>query len=401
MLRREMKLGEVLCQKGYLNDTQLAVALADQQITGDKLGRILVRLGFISESILMETLEIMLGVPYIRLERYVIENTAVQLVPSSLAQRHKVLPLSRRENKLILAMADPLDYMAIEDVTLATSLEVVPVLAGEQELDWAIRKYSTVFLDSQMGSIIREFEGCSDYRAVNNSESTGPEPGDGAPVVRMVDSLFDQAVLAGASDIHIEPQEDRVRVRLRIDGELKDILSLPSDAGPAVASRIKIMSGIDIAEKRLPQDGRTRAVINGRVISFRVSTFPTIYGEKLVLSAVESVLNSHGEVLAYYRENRIWLDEKTMYEEITWWLTERALIRFTATEESISSTTYLRDWFERIERTWLITNSFGPNIDLESVNIYTKQGHRIVLNVPEQPIKGQPKKFEELVSLLG
>jgi len=127
----------------------------------------------------------------------------------------------------------------------------------------------------------------------------------------------------------------------------------------------------------------------------------TLYGEKLVLSAVESVLNSHGEVLAYYRENRIWLDEKTMYEEITWWLTERALIRFTATEESISSTTYLRDWFERIERTWLITNSFGPNIDLESVNIYTKQGHRIVLNVPEQPIKGQPKKFEELVSLLG
>ncbi len=279
-------LGDILVENGLISEEQLAQALEDQKISKEKLGKILVRRGFISDDQLLEVLEFTLGIPRVQISRMDIDPETVKLLPTSMISKYNILPLSVNQGRMTLIMADPLNFQAIDDVRILTGLDVVPVMASERELESAIQQYTALQVDSKMEKLLGELNQYN-YGAAVEADSPGLELADDAPVIRMVNSLLQQAVQGGASDIHIEPLEHDVRVRFRIDGELWEVLSLPKKSFPATVSRIKIMGNLDISEKRIPQDGRTRLIIDGREIDFRISTLPSIHGEKIVLRILD------------------------------------------------------------------------------------------------------------------
>ncbi|MDD3654490.1 MAG: ATPase, T2SS/T4P/T4SS family [Desulfotomaculaceae bacterium] len=266
------KLGEKLVEKGAVTREQLWEALRVQSRSGGFLGEILIKLGMVSEEVINE----ILGVQKIRLDK--IEPTLLKTVPEQLVRRHKVIPLKKEGNCLTVAMAHPMDVLAIDDLRLSTGCEIEPVQAGERDILAVIQKH---FGLPEVDKIFEEFEllaGRQEEEAVALEE----EVVDEAPVVRLVNSIFLQAIEQDASDIHIEPQEHLVRVRYRIDGMLREVMKLPKKIQSAVVSRVKIMSDMDISERRTPQDGRIRLKIKEREIDLRVSALPTVYGEKIV-----------------------------------------------------------------------------------------------------------------------
>lgn len=277
--------GEVMVQMGVITREQLIAALDEQKRTKEKLGRILVQRGILTEQQLIETLEFMLGIPHIQMSQVDIDPELVKIVPVHLIRIHKVLPVARRKNTLTLAMSDPLNHQAIEDIQMATGLNVIPVLAGENDLDTAIRQYLAFRMDPNMEKILGELN--QENKVTVKRELQTVKVADDAPVIRMVNSILVQAVQGRASDIHIEPQEEEMRVRFRIDGELYAVLTIPQLSQAAVVSRLKIMAGMDIAEKRIPQDGRFRLEVDMREVDFRVSTLPTSHGEKVVLRILD------------------------------------------------------------------------------------------------------------------
>lgn len=286
MATQRKLLGDILVENGLISEKQLAQALEDQKISKEKLGRILVRRGFISDDQLLEVLEFSLGIPRVQISRMDIDPETVKLLPTSMISKYNILPLSVNQGRMTLIMADPLNFQAIDDVRILTGLDVVPVMASERELESAIQQHTALQVDSKMEKLLGELNQYN-YGAAVEADSPGLELADDAPVIRMVNSLLQQAVQGGASDIHIEPLEHDVRVRFRIDGELWEVLSLPKKSFPATVSRIKIMGNLDISEKRIPQDGRTRLIIDGREIDFRISTLPSIHGEKIVLRILD------------------------------------------------------------------------------------------------------------------
>ncbi len=279
-------LGEVLTGSGIITESQLQSALRKQVETGEKLGDILVNRGILSEKQLLETVELMLGIPFVRLSRINIDPEVVKLLPPHIIRLHKILPISRNQNVITLAMADPLNHMAIDDVRMATSLEVVPVLASALEMETAIRQYLAFRMDANLEKILNELNQIG-KTASGNNEKQSLRVVDDAPVIRIVNSILIQAVQGHCSDIHIEAQEFKIRVRFRLDGELYEVLALPKMSLAAVVSRVKIMAGMDIAEKRVPQDGRFRMIIENREVDFRVSTLPTSCGEKVVMRVLD------------------------------------------------------------------------------------------------------------------
>jgi len=279
-------IGNILVENGLITEEQLAQALADQKISKEKLGRILVRRGHITDDQLMEVLEFTLGIPRVQISRMEISPEIVKLLPTNMISKHHILPLTVNQGRMTLIMADPLNFQAIDEVRIVTGMDVVPVMASERELESAIQQYTALQVDSKMEKLLGELSHYN-YGAVVETETPGVELADDAPVIRMVNSLLKQAVQGGASDIHIEPLEHDVRVRFRIDGELWEVLALPKKSFPATVSRIKIMGNLDISEKRIPQDGRTRLIIDGREIDFRISTLPSIHGEKIVLRILD------------------------------------------------------------------------------------------------------------------
>lgn len=278
-------LGDLLLEQGVINRPQLDDALTDQKISREKLGSILVKKGYITELQLIETLEFVLGVPHVQLGKMNIDAEAVKLIPAQMARAHQVLPVSVKNGLLTLAMADPLNYQAIDDVRMYTRLDVVPVLASQREMDTAIRQYMALKVDSRVEKMINEMG--QEEKKANRQEERLVEVEDDAPVIRMVTSLLTQAVQGRASDIHIEPSEYDMRVRFRIDGILYEVLRLPKKSAAAVISRVKIMADLDIAEKRMPQDGRCQLKVDGREIDFRISTLPTVNGEKVVMRILD------------------------------------------------------------------------------------------------------------------
>jgi type IV pilus assembly protein PilB len=200
-------------------------------------------------------------------------------------RKHRVLPVDVKNGRITLAMVDPLNYEAIDDVRLYTGLDVLPIIVSEKEMDLAIQQLSSLRFDSKMEQLIGELR--QDEKAATVQLSPAEEVEDDAPIIRMVNSIMSQAVQARASDIHIEPQDSYVRVRFRIDGELFEVLELPKKSMAAVASRLKIMANLDISERRLPQDGRTRLMVDGREVDFRISSMPSIMGEKMVLRVLD------------------------------------------------------------------------------------------------------------------
>ncbi len=289
------RLGDLLVREGLISQEQLQRALADQRGSNEKLGSILVRLNLISEDQLVAFLSKQYAIPSMTLSQLDVETEVLKLVPIQIARKYEVLPIKRTGNTLTLAMADPTNVFALDDVGFMTNLQVVPVVAAQG----AIRKTIDRLYESQVSGIaevISEMEGAQgDVEVVEGEEDTWSkadifelkESADEAPVIRLVNMIFVDAIRRGASDIHLEPYEKVFRVRFRMDGVLHEIMTPPKRLEAALTSRVKIMANLDIAERRLPQDGRIKLRYNQREIDLRVSTLPTIFGEKAVMRILD------------------------------------------------------------------------------------------------------------------
>lgn len=286
MATKRKKLGELLIDSGLISQEQLAEALEIQKQSGEKLGNIIVNQNYVSEPQIMEVLEFQLGIPFVDLNNTKIPSEAQRVIPYNLIRRHNVVPVKIEMNMLYVAMDDPLNFIAIEDLRMASSYEIVPMIASKEAINGTISKlYGTESADQA----ILEFKKESDASAGAMSQTLEVESYevDSAPIVKLVYSTLELAVSQGASDIHIEPMEDEVKVRFRVDGRLQQSQNIPKEAQAAVSTRIKIMAGLDIAEKRIPQDGRFDFTANNKVLNVRVSVLPTVHGEKVVMRILD------------------------------------------------------------------------------------------------------------------
>ncbi|GIM44609.1 type II secretion system protein E [Collibacillus ludicampi] len=287
------RLGDLLLENGLITEEQLEEALFEQKKSGLPLGTLLTQKGIITEQQLIEAIEFQLGVPHVKLENFLIEKEVIDLVPEELARRYKVMPLKKRGNRLTLAMADPLDYFAIDDIRMTVGMSIDPVIATRSSLDQAIEKYYG--FQHSLTEVLKD---------VSVDEMTEEQVrSDDAPIVRMVNQLIEQAVEERASDIHIDAQRTEVVVRFRIDGELHTQMRLPKHLQSVLTARIKIMASLNIAERRLPQDGRIQLQVRGRMIDLRVATLPTIFGEKVVLRILDKQNLLQVEQLGFSEKN--------------------------------------------------------------------------------------------------
>jgi len=282
-------IGEILLRRGLINEEQLQQALSEQERTGERLGQILIRMGYIDSNELAEALGEQLGMEPVKLSQMDIPPYVITLVPPSFARQNRVVPIGEQNGRVQVAMEDPLDLLVIDNLRATLGREVEPVLASAEELSLALEKYygaEEKTIDSMLQEISEQ-----DISFVGMGEETevGVEEGldEDAPVVKLVSSIIEEAFHRRASDIHFEPLENRFRVRYRIDGVLHVVQELPKRLQGAVISRVKIMARMDIAERRLPQDGRIQMTVDGKQIDLRVSTLPGMYGESTVLRILE------------------------------------------------------------------------------------------------------------------
>lgn len=278
------RIGEVLIDTGIISRQELDHALEEQQKTGGKIGEILVRKGYMTEQQLSAALEFVLGIPYVQISQFKLDPETVRMLPTYYIRRYKVLPVTRKEHSLILAMVDPLNQKLLDDITAATGLSIIPVLSSEKEIDMAIQQYLALQVDPDLEQILGQLV-AEDYEV--SYQLPGGSIDEEAPIIRMVNFLLIRAVQGYCSDVHIEPQESCIRVRFRVDGKLYEVLNLPKTALNAMVSRLKIMANMDIAEKRLPQDGRFKMEVDQREVDFRVSTLPTAMGEKTAIRILD------------------------------------------------------------------------------------------------------------------
>ncbi len=291
------RLGEMLLKAGLITQDQLQEALALQKSNGGKLGYNLVRLGYVKEEDITSLLSEQYGVPAIHLEHFEIDEAVLKHIPADVAQKFLVIPIERTGATLTVAMADPSNVFALDDIRFITGYQVEPVVASEASIREAIGKYYGSSHDIQLKSIMDEIskEEVADLEVEEEEGEISAEDleaaSQDAPVVKLCNVILTDAVRRGASDIHVEPYEKDFRVRFRIDGILYEILRPPMKLKEAIASRLKILAKLDIAEKRLPQDGRIkmRMKIDNKTkeIDYRVSTVPTLYGEKIVLRLLD------------------------------------------------------------------------------------------------------------------
>lgn len=271
------RLGDILVETGMITDEQLNHTLANKS-SDEKLGDALLREGYISEQQLIEVLEFQLGIPHININQYPIDLEAVQLVPKDLAKQHLLMPIRKDKNKLLVAMADPLDYFALEELRMATGYHIEPAIAAKDEIYRAITKYYD--LQESMEEVLSDL---SPTETIDEARVTDED----SPVVRLVNQIIANALAQRASDIHFDPQEADFRVRYRVDGILRTERSLPKHMQNIIIARIKIMANLNITENRLPQDGRIKTTINFRPVDIRVSSLPTIFGEKVVMRILD------------------------------------------------------------------------------------------------------------------
>ena len=282
-----LRIGDLLVGEDLISQQQLEQALIEQRSSGARLGYVLVKLGFVLEIEITKMLARQYHVPAVDLSRFQVDEKIIKLVPSDVALKHSVLPLKRDGRSLTVAMAEPGNMQVVDDLKFITRCDIVPVIAGEYTLRTAIEKYYEE-TDAQLESLL-ESMGDEDLEIVEEEEEddAGMSLADDAPVVKLINGLLTDAVRRGASDIHIEPFETELRVRYRIDGALLEVMKPPIKLKAALTSRVKIMSNLNIAERRVPQDGRIKIKVGKRVIDFRVSTLPVIFGEKIVMRILD------------------------------------------------------------------------------------------------------------------
>ncbi len=305
-MQKSEPIGEIFIKTGLITQEQLGQALEKQKLLKrqESLGDVLVSMGFITERDRVRCLGEQWGVPFADLTDIEIENSVIKLVPQNAARKLKVIPVSRKNGKMTLAMKNPLDIFAIDEVRMMSGVEVEPAIAPEEDIINAIgRLYkSQANVTEQVTSVIKEFEtGEIDFISSDgpdNDEEISIEQlrelSEEAPVIKLANLIISRGVNDGASDIHIEPAKDHVRVRIRIDGILQEIMQIPKKVQASLISRFKIMSEMDIATKRAPQDGRISATIDDKQFDFRVSTLPSVFGEKIVLRILDKSAISIG-----------------------------------------------------------------------------------------------------------
>ncbi len=292
------RLGDILVNNGAITQEQLNQALELQKTKHERLGTILIEEGIINEQLLIETLEMQLGIDFIDLSKVRIPIELASLVPKNIARRHGVVPVRLNKDELTLAMSDPLNFVALEEVRTATRKRILPKIATTVAVNKAI---STLYGNEGVARAIEEMRGDTNARdtaasARPHSEEVSEETQQSAPTVRLVNSILERASSERASDVHIEPRADEVVVRMRIDGKLRTVLTVPDELKRTVVSRLKIMGGMDIAESRIPQDGRANVLVKGHNIDLRMSTIPTMYGEKVVVRLLDKsaqLLDAH------------------------------------------------------------------------------------------------------------
>jgi type IV pilus assembly protein PilB len=284
MMLNKLRLGDLLIAAGKLSSEQLRVGLDRQRATGKRLGDIFVSEGMVREEDIAEALETQLGIKRVALEFFEVDTNVVRLITANLANKHNLLPVSIKNKKIQVVMSDPLNIIAVDDVRIATGYEVEPIIATSKEIKDAINKYYSSQLVMKAANDLSKEQGtqkAADKRADEANEDF--DEVKNAPVVRLVDTIIENAVRNRASDIHVEPFEEYVKVRYRIDGDLIEELRTPLETKGALITRLKILAGLNIAEKRVPQDGRILTKIDDKSVDLRVSVLPTVNGEKVVI----------------------------------------------------------------------------------------------------------------------
>lgn len=274
------QIGDILLKSKIVSKAQLSDALEINRATGLPISRILVDLGYASETAIIKRLAEELQITFVDLTECDIDSEALAAVPSELALRYGVLPLDLQEGKLTVAMDSPDNLLALDDLRIATGYEIEPAISPQSELTAALNQY---YGENHVVEEVLERVGLSEDETIVPAEEQEEE----GPVARLVDAVISGAVRGRASDIMLEPQEDLLRVRYRIDGVFHEVMKCPKKTQAGVISRLKIMGGMDIAERRLPQDGRFGMTVDSRAIDFRVASLPTVYGEQVVLRILE------------------------------------------------------------------------------------------------------------------
>jgi type IV pilus assembly protein PilB len=292
------RLGEILIKENLITADQLKQALEYQKKNNGRLGACLMKLGFVRDDEITQVLSRQYGVPSINLKYYEVEPSVIKLIPQETAVRYQVVPLSRVGATLTIAMTDPTNVFAMDDIKFMTGFNVEPVVASESDINAAIQKfYGDVSSEEELSKVMKVLsaEDAADLEIAAEEDQLDAaaleRAAEEAPIIKLVNLILTDAVKRGASDIHVEPYEKELRVRLRVDGILQNVMSPPLKLKDAITSRIKIMSKLDISEKRLPQDGRImlKYMKDGKKkdLDFRVSTVPTLFGEKIVLRLLD------------------------------------------------------------------------------------------------------------------
>lgn len=301
MQETNLKLGELLLYSGKITQEQLTQALKEQEGTNLRLGEIIANNNWLTSDEIFEALEFQLGFPRVDLTKYEINPNVATLIPESIVKKYKLIAIDKKENTLIVAMVDPLNFFAIDDIKLFTKFDVEPVIANRTDIYRVIEKF---YSGESTKKVLEEFT--ENYQPIDNDESDEVELAEvtTAPIVRLLNSIIEQAVRIRASDIHIEPYKEEIRIRFRIDGDLNEIMHLPKNNHSAIVTRVKIIGRMDIAEKRIPQDGRVEMVVNEKEIDMRISTLPTVHGEKVVMRLLDkSTFNFTKDGLGLNKKN--------------------------------------------------------------------------------------------------
>jgi type IV pilus assembly protein PilB len=284
--RKPKQLGQILLEQGLITNEQLETALVEHRSTARSLGRTLIDLGYIRERDLVMALAEQVGLDFVDLSEHQIDPIAATLLPEQLARRYRALPIGERDGKLLVAMSDPANVFALDDIRSITNRDVQPIVATASDVERAIAKFGGMgdqveALASEASSKLEADDGFDDVEAAVED----------APIVKLVQAIMTQAVADRASDVHIEPHERDVRVRFRVDGVLHEVMHSPKNIQNGLISRLKIMADLNIAERRVPQDGRMSIKVGMKVLDIRLATLPTVFGEKVVLRILDK---SHG-----------------------------------------------------------------------------------------------------------
>lgn len=300
------RLGDVLLAAGVITDEDLNKALELQKGSDKRLGNVLTDEGFITEKQLIEALEMQLGVEFIDLSKTIIPAELASVIPKNMAKKYNFVPVKQEKDELYIAMSDPLNFMAIEDARKASHKRIVPMIATTEAVD---RGIITLYGNEGAAKAIEEMrrDAGIDNTDVQVSSGNIEDDTSSAPTIRLVNSIVERAATERASDIHLEPAEKEMVVRMRVDGMLRNVLTVPKELEGSVISRLKVMGNMDTSERKIPQDGRANVRVKTKDIDLRISTLPTIYGEKMVIRLLDKstqILSSQGIGLDEESEKR-------------------------------------------------------------------------------------------------